>query len=638
MSAMPAAQADPIRRMDDAHALAEFGRGKHCRAWTLLGAHSAILEGVPGTRFAVWAPNAAAVSVAGDFNDWDVARNWMTACDDSGVWRAFLPGVGPGSLYKFALRARDGALMLRSDPYGRSFERRPGTAARVTAPSRHAWADHDWVRHRPDWREAPMAIYELHLGCWRRGEDGRFLNYREIAGQLVAYLADTGFTHVEVLPITEHPHDPSWGYQSTGFFAPTSRYGEPDDFRAFVDLLHQHHYGVILDWVPGHFPRDEGALARFDGTALYEHADPRRAGTPDWGTLHFNFARHEVRSFLLSSALYWLEEFHLDGLRVDAVAAMLYLDYGRRPGEWTPNPFGGREDLAATDFLRELNVITHGQCPGTFTIAEESSAWPAVSRPTWLGGLGFSMKWNMGWMHDVLGYFGRDPVHRSYHQDELTFGRLYAYDENFVLPLSHDEVVHGKGTLLRRMPGDRWQRFANLRLLLALQFTWPGRKLLFMGQEFGAWDEWSEQRALDWRQAAEPDHAGIRALVADLSRLYRDQPAMHRGDFEASGFEWIDCHDAPHSVVSFLRRDQGRQVAIILNCTPVPRFGYRVGLPLPGRWRERINSDSRHYGGSGLGNGGAVHTEPMPWQGQPHSVLATLPPLAALLLQPEADG
>ncbi|MFZ5658160.1 MAG: 1,4-alpha-glucan branching protein GlgB [Pseudomonadota bacterium] len=621
----------------DAADLADFSQGRLLRAWRLLGAHPITCEGVAGTRFSVWAPNAERVSVIGDFNDWDARRHLMSVHGESGVWETFLPGVGPGALYKFEMRVRDtGECLVRTDPYGRSFERRPLTAARVTADPLHVWTDHDWMRARPDWREAPMAIYEVHPGSWRRRDDGGFLDYRELARQLTDYLADTGFTHVELLPVTEHPHDPSWGYQSTGFFAPTSRYGEPDEFRAFVDWMHRHGYGVILDWVPGHFPRDEGALARFDGTALYEHADPQRAGTPDWGTLHFNFERLEVRSFLLSSALYWLEEFHLDGLRVDAVAAMLYLDFGRSPGHWSPNAFGGREDLAAVTFLREMNIATHGQCPGTFTIAEESSAWPAVTRPAWLGGLGFSMKWNMGWMHDTLGYFARDPVHRSYHHDALTFGRLYAFDENFVLPFSHDEVVHGKGTLLGRMPGDRWQRFANLRLLLALQFTWPGKKLLFMGQEFGVQAEWDEQRALDWAQAEQPEHAALRRLVADLSRLYRSLPALHRGDFDAQGFDWIDCHDAPHSVISFLRRHRGQHVAVVLNCTPVPRHGYRLGLPVPGRWRERLNTDSHWYGGSDMGNGGVVVAGSDAWQGLPCSAQLSLPPLAALVLEWEA--
>ncbi len=615
--------------------LAEFNAGRHRRAWQLLGAHPMTRDGIAGTRFSVWAPNATGASVIGDFSSWDGRRYPMSVHGQSGVWEVFLPGIEAGALYKFELRTQNGERLIRTDPYGRAFELRPGTAARIVAPSRHEWNDDGWMRTRPDWREAPMAIYEIHLGSWRRRADGGFFGYREIAEQLTTYLADTGFTHVELLPIAEHPHDPSWGYQGAGFFAPTSRYGEPDDLRAFIDWMHQHGYGVILDWVPGHFPRNEGWLARFDGTALYEHADPRRAEAPDWGTLHFNLGRYEVRCFLVSSALFWLEEFHIDGLRVDDVASMLYLDYGRRPGQWTPNEFGGNEDLAAVGFLRELNIATHGEFPGTFTVAEESSAWPAVTRPTWLGGLGFSMKWNMGWMHDALAYFAHDPVHRSYHHDALTFGRLYAFDENFVLPFSHDEVVHGKGTLLTRMPGDRWQRFANLRLLLALQFTWPGKKLLFMGQEFGAETEWDEQRALEWGLEVVPEHSGVRRLVGDLSRLYRDMPALHRGDFEASGFAWIDCHDTLQSVLSFLRRGDGQQLAIVLNCTPVPRHGYRMGLPEPGNWRERLNTDSHWYGGGNLGNFGAIKARPEPWQGQPYSVVLTLPPLAALVLQAE---
>lgn len=623
----------------DAEALARFAQGRHRRVWRLLGAHLLQQGGVDGTRFAVWAPNADRVSVVGDFNDWDGRRHRMRSLGDSGVWETFAPGVGAGALYKFELRHREsGRLLLKSDPYARAFEHRPGTASVVAAPSRHRWRDDDWMRHRPDWRHAPMAIYELHAGSWRRKPDGGHLGWRELGERLAEYLADTGFTHVELMPVAEHPHDPSWGYQCTGFFAPTRRHGEADDLRALVDHLHRHGYGVILDWVPGHFPRDDWALVAFDGTCLYEHVDPVRAVTPDWGTLHFNFGRHEVRGFLISSALYWLEQFHFDGLRVDAVASMIYLDYGRGPDEWTPNRYGGNEDLNAVSFLQELNAVTHGECPGSVTLAEESTAWPGVTRPTWLDGLGFSMKWNLGWMHDTLAWFGRDPNHRSHHHAELTFARTYAFSENFVLPFSHDEVVHGKGTLLSRMPGDRWRKFANLRLLLALLFAWPGKKLLFMGQEFGASREWDEQRALDWDEAGVPEHAGVRALVADLSRLYRDTPALHRHDFDAAGFAWIDCHDNTQSVLSFLRRDGDAWVAIVLNGTPVARHGYRIGLPRAGIWRERINTDSHWYGGSDLGNGGAVVAEQWPHHGMPCSAALTLPPLAALYLEWEAAG
>jgi 1,4-alpha-glucan branching enzyme len=613
--------------------LAAFGEGRHRHAWKLLGAHLCTCDGVVGTRFAVWAPNADAVAVVGDFNDWNDGRHRLHSLGETGVWAGFVTEAHAGQHYRFRIRPRGSRNWLtRADPYARWFEARPGNAARIAAPSAYCWGDEDWMHRRPDWRHAPMAIYEVHAGSWRRHADGRFLGYRQLAAALVEYLADTGFTHVELLPVSEHPLDASWGYQCTGFFAPTSRFGDPDDFRALVDTLHRHGYGVILDWVPGHFPTDDWALARYDGTALYEHEDPRRGVTPDWGTLSFNLGRHEVQSFLISSGLYWLREFHIDGLRVDAVAAMLHLDFGRAEDAWIPNIHGGRENLEAIDFLREMNRVTHGEAPGSFTIAEESSAWPAVTRPDWLGGLGFSMKWNMGWMHDTLDYMAQDPVYRRYHHDRLTFSRLYAFDENFVLPFSHDEVVHCKGSLLGRMPGDDWQRFANLRLLFALQFTWPGKKLVFMGQEFGARSEWDESLGLDWQQAALPAHAGVRTLVRDLSLLHRDCPALHRDDFDAQGFEWIDCHDAENSVLAYLRRADEEWVATILNFTPVARHDYRIGLPVPGRWRERLNSDSRYYGGSDVGNLGAMATEALPWMGRPCSLRLTLPPLGALLL------
>jgi 1,4-alpha-glucan branching enzyme len=611
-------------------ALRAFCEGRHHAAWRMLGAHP-LPEG--GVRFAVWAPNARAVSVVGDFNGWATGASALERVGSSGVWSVRVAQAHAGQHYRFRLLPSEGdAWLERTDPFARWFEPRPGNAARIAPNPQHQWNDATWLAGRADWLSAPMAIYEVHLGSWRRRPDGSFLRYPELAHALADYLADTGFTHVELLPITEHPLDASWGYQSVGFFAPTSRFGAPDEFRAFVDILHQRGYGVILDWVPGHFPRDDWALARFDGTALYEHEDPRRGESPDWGTLRFNLARHEVRSFLISSALYWLQEFHLDGLRVDAVAAMLYLDFGRAEGEWIPNAHGGREDLEAIDFLRRLNVAVHGEARGCFTIAEESSAWPAVTRPDWLGGLGFSMKWNMGWMHDSLSYLRLDPVFRRFHHDLLTFSRLYAFDENFVLPFSHDEVVHCKGSLLGRMPGDDWQRFANLRLLLAWQFAWPGKKLLFMGQEFGARAEWDEAGELDWAQAAHPAHAGVRALVRDLSRLYRDDPALHRLDFDAAGFEWIDCHDSENSVLAFLRRSEGRWVAVVLNFTPIVRQDYRLGLPLPGVWRELVNTDSLAYGGSNSGNAGAIMAGGSPWMGRPCSARLTLPPLAALLL------
>lgn len=611
-------------------ALEAFGEGRHHAAWRLLGAH-ALAEG--GVRFTVWAPNARAVSVVGEFNGWDVAAHPLHRLGDSGVWSAQAGSARPGQLYRFRLLPQAGeAWIERTDPFARWFEQRPGNAARIAPRSLHCWGDAAWMSQRPHWLRAPMAIYEVHLGSWRRRPDGQFLGYRELAIALADYLDDTGFTHVELLPITEHPLDASWGYQCVGFFAPTSRFGEPDDFCAFVDLLHQRGYGVILDWVPGHFPRDDWALARFDGTALFEHADPRRGESADWGTLHFNLGRHEVRSFLISSALYWLREFHLDGLRVDAVASMLYLDFGRAEGAWQPNVHGGREDLEAIEFLRRLNNAVHGEAPGCFTIAEESSAWPAVTRPDWLGGLGFSMKWNMGWMHDSLSYMKLEPVVRRFHHALLSFSRLYAFEENFVLPFSHDEVVHCKGSLLGRMPGDEWQRFAQLRLLLAWQFGWPGKKLLFMGQEFGARAEWDENRELDWAQAMAPTHGGVRRLVGDLSRLYRNDPVLHQHDFDAEGFEWIDCHDSENSVLSFLRRAGERWIAVVLNFTPIVRHDYRLGLPLPGRWRELINTDASIYGGSNCGNAGECLSQAQPWMGRPCSTRLFLPPLGALLL------
>ena len=619
----------------DQEELARFHRGEHFRAWRILGAHPRTRDGVTGTRFSVWAPNADRVSVVGDFNHWDGSDHRMTVHPGIGIWELFVPGIGAGDLYKFEIRNRTtGAVVDKIDPFARRFEARPRTACVVDGAAEHPWGDANWLANRPDWQRAPMTVYEIHPGSWRRNDDGSFLGYRQLADALVAELAETGFTHVELMPVTEHPYDASWGYQTTGYFAPTSRFGNPDDFRYFVDTLHQAGIGVILDWVPAHFPRDEHALAGFDGTALFEHADPRRGETPEWGTLSFNFGRNEVRSFLVSSALYWLEEFHLDGLRIDAVASMLYLDYGRKDGDWMPNAYGGNEDLEAVEFLRTLNSVTHGECPGTVTIAEESTAWPGVTRPVHLGGLGFSMKWNMGWMHDTLEYFRHEPVHRRYHHDALTFGLLYAHHENFVLPLSHDEVVHGKGPLLDKMPGDRWQQFANLRLLYAFMYAYPGKKLLFMGDEFGLPEEWNHDRPLNFGLLEHDEHSGLRRLVADLNALYRDRPALHGDDFEQQGFEWIDCHDADNSVISFLRRSGDRMMAVVCNFTPVVRHGYRIGVPQSGSWRECLNSDAEHYGGSNQGNLGRVKTEPRPWMGRPASVSLTLPPLAAVFLEP----
>ncbi len=624
------------------HDLFLFNAGRLLQAYRTLGAQPMKREGVDGTRFAVWAPNAERISVVGDFNRWDGRMHPLAARGASGVWELFVPGVAPGALYKFEIRSRaSGEVFLKTDPYAQWCEQRPSTAAKVVAPSDYAWGDAEWleVRRRWDWLHAPINIYEVHAGSWRRHADERPYSYAELAAALIPYVRELGCTHVELLPLTEHPLDESWGYQTTGYFAPTSRYGTPDDLRRFVDACHRAGLGVILDWVPGHFPQDAFALSRFDGTALYEHEDPRRGIHHEWGTRAFNYGRHEVQTFLLSSAYYWLSEFHFDGLRVDAVASMLYLDYAREADEWLPNVHGGRENLEAMEFVRALNVMVHGEFPGALTIAEESTAWPMVSRPAYVGGLGFSMKWNMGWMHDILGYLRHDPVHRRYHHDALTFGQLYAYSENFVLPLSHDEVVHGKGSLLAKMPGDDWQRFANVRLLFALQMTSPGKKLNFMGNEFAQAVEWQANAALGWiepRDVSDDRHSGIARLFRDLSRLYRELPALHELDFDSEGFRWIDCHDTDQSTLAFLRQARERSVAVIvLNFTPVVRAGYRIGVPRGGGYREVCNTDSRLYGGSDIGNAGALSAVPTPWMGFAHSIDLTLPPLAALILVPD---
>ncbi|MBI5899196.1 MAG: 1,4-alpha-glucan branching protein GlgB [Rhodocyclales bacterium] len=614
-----------------------FNAGRLRQAWRRLGAVPEIRDGVEGVCFRVWAPNAERVSVVGGFNAWDGRTHQMATLGASGVWELFVPDLGPGALYRFELRLRGGAVKLKSDPYARAFERRPATACCVTAPAAHAWGDDAWMQARAaaDWLGAPMSVYEMHAGSWMRHPDRSFYSYRELAARLVPYLGDMGYTHVEFMPLMEHPLDESWGYQCTGFFAPSSRFGSADDLRFLIDSLHQAGIGVILDWVPGHFPADDWALAHFDGTALYEHEDPKQKMHPDWGTHVFNYGRNEVRSFLLSSASYWLSEFHVDALRVDAVASMLYLDYSRKPGEWTPNAHGGRENLEAIAFLRELNEMVHADFPGALTIAEESTAWPMVSRPTWLGGLGFSMKWNMGWMNDSLEYMAQNPVYRRYHHERLTFGQLYAYSENFVLPLSHDEVVHGKRSLLGKMPGDEWQRFASLRLLLAYQMAAPGKKLLFMGGELGQPWEWRPGEELPWHLLQYPLHAGVQSLTRELNRLYVAEAALHQLDFSPEGFQWIDCHDADQSVVSWLRRGRdGRHAVVVLNFTPVPRRGYRLGVPQAGDYIERLNTDSVHYGGSDLGNGGRVTAQPQAWMGFPASLSLSLPPLAALVLLP----
>ncbi len=613
-----------------------FGEGKHWHAYRFLGAHLWETEGVQGTLFAVWAPNAQRVSVVGEFNRWDGRCYPMRARGGSGVWELFIPHLGAHQLYKFEIHGRDsGQIFLKTDPYGFGFELRPQTSSYVVESPKHTWQDGTWLtaRQQRDWLHSPMGIYEVHLGSWQQAEGGGFLNYRELAHRLVDYVKKLGFTHIELLPVAEHPLDASWGYQVTGYFAPSSRYGSPDDFRYFVDHCHLQGIGVILDWVPGHFPKDAHGLAWFDGTALYEYADPRQGEHRDWGTLIFNYGRHEVKNFLLSNALFWLAEYHIDGLRVDAVASMLYLDYSRQQGEWVPNIYGGNENLEAIAFLRELNAVTHAEHPGTFIIAEESTSWPQVTRPTWLGGLGFSMKWNMGWMHDTLEYMSKDPIYRFHHHQHLTFGMLYAFTENFLLPFSHDEVVHGKRSLLDRMPGDCWQRFANLRLLYTYMWTYPGKKLLFMGGEFAQGREWNFESSLEWDLLNLPAHTGIQTLIGDLNRLYQSIPALHRYEFEAKGFAWIDCHDAAQSVISYMRHgEENEEVTVILNFTPVPRHDYRIGVSAPGYYQEAFNSDAHYYGGSNVGNL-PMEAEKVAWMGKEYSLNLTLPPLGGIILQ-----
>jgi 1,4-alpha-glucan branching enzyme len=614
--------------------------GRHEELYEKLGAHVREIDGVTGTAFAVWAPNARSVAVVGDFNSWDGRLHPMRSLGSSGIWELFVPDVAPGSYYKFEVRSQDGRLRLKADPVAFHAEVPPGNASRVFR-SEHAWSDAAWLERRggSEPLREPMSIYEVHLGSWRRNpaEGNRPLSYRELADELADYVSDLGFTHVELLPVMEHPFSGSWGYQVTGYFAPTSRFGDPDDFRAFVERMHERGIGVILDWVPAHFPRDDWALATFDGTHLYEHADPRRGAHPDWGTLVFNLGRSEVKNFLLSNALYWLREHHADGIRVDAVASMLYLDYSRKAGEWIPNEHGGREDLESVAFLKEMNETLFGRVPGVISAAEESTAWPGVSRPTYLGGLGFGFKWNMGWMHDTLVYFQKDPVYRSYQHHTLTFSLLYAFSENFILPLSHDEVVHGKRSLLDKMPGDRWQKFANLRLLYAYMWSHPGKKLLFMGGELGEWEEWNAEGSLHWNLLEFEEHAGIQSLVRDLNRSYRDTPALYERDFDPDGFRWLEANDAANNVIAFARLDDSgeRPLVCVLNLSPVPRYDYRIGMPLCCRWRESLNSDSPFYGGSGVGNLGGVEAEPVGWHDQPFSALVTLPPLGAVWFVPE---
>jgi 1,4-alpha-glucan branching enzyme len=611
--------------------------GRHQELWKVLGSRRRLVDGCEGVHFALWAPGARRVSVVGDFNRWDGRRHPCRNRGASGVWELFVPGLEPGGRYKYEIHGADGRIALKADPLGREAELRPGTASLVPADPPYAWGDAAWMeerRQRPQ-LDRPLSIYELHPGSWRRPWDGRtFHDWGQLADQLIPYLLEQGFTHVELLPVMEHPLDASWGYQVLGYYAPTARFGSPDAFRAFVDRLHQAGLGVILDWVPAHFPKDGHGLARLDGTALYEHEDPRQGEHPDWGTLVFNFGRREVRNFLLANALYWIEEFHADGLRIDAVASMLYLDYSRGEGGWVPNIHGGRENLEAIDFLRELNILLFGRYPGLLSVAEESTSWPMVSRPVHLGGLGFNLKWNMGWMNDTLRYFELDPVHRRWHHDLMSFSLMYAWHENFILVLSHDEVVHGKKSLLSRMPGDPWQQRANLRLLLAWMWCHPGRKLLFMGGEWGQTAEWDEGAQLDWAALALPEHAGLQLLVRQLNALLRGEPALSELDFVPEGFEWINVHDAEHSVFSFLRRSRaGGELLVVANATPVPRLGYRVGLPVPGYWREILNTDAACYGGSNLGNAGGSHSEAQGWDGRDHSLVLTLPPLGLLVLK-----
>ena len=619
-----------------------FGEGNHTRIYEKLGAHPTEIGGVAGVHFAVWAPNAVRASVVGDFNGWDGRVHPMRSLGASGVWEIFIPAAQIGQRYKFELRARSGEVLLKIDPFGQAFEVPPLSASVICRPD-HDWQDAEWMAARPgmeSWFQRPLAIYEVHLGSWARaGQGARYLTYTELANRLIPYVQEMGYTHIELLPVMEHPYSGSWGYQVTGFYAPTSRFGSPADFKAFVDAFHRAGIGVLLDWVPGHFPRDAHALARFDGTALFEHADPRQGEHRDWGTLIFNYGRNEVRNYLLANALFWLHEYHLDGLRVDAVASMLYLDYSRQSGEWIPNRYGGRENLEAIEFIRQLNTLTHGESPGSMMIAEESTAWPSVSRPAYLGGLGFTYKWNMGWMNDILQYVTRDPVYRRYDHQHLTFSLLYAFSENFILPFSHDEVVHGKGSMFGKIPGDDWQKAATLRALFGFMYAHPGKKLMFMGAEFGQGREWDHDHSLDWHLLDRPLHAGIRRFVSDLNRVYRSEPALYEVDFEGAGFSWIDCNDSENSVVSLIRRGRsGRSPVIaVLNFTPVHRDGYVIGVPQAGTYIELLNSDAAVYGGLNIGNAGTVSTQAVAAHGHQQSLRLMLPALSCLLLK-AAEG
>jgi 1,4-alpha-glucan branching enzyme len=619
-----------------------FNEGTHYELWKKLGAHIVRTGELNGTHFAVWAPNAEQVSVIGDFNGWDTKLHKLRRRATSGIWQGFIPGVGEGALYKYHLKSRIGGYEVnKADPFGLSQERSPGRAS-VVCDLQYDWQDADWMSARGARQrlDAPISIYECHLGSWRRNapEGYRSLSYREIAFDLAEHVKRHGFTHVELLPVMEHPFFGSWGYQTTGYFAPTSRYGTPQDLKFLVDHLHQQGIGVIFDWVPSHFPHDEHGLAYFDGTHLYEHDDPRQRVQPDWNSYVFNYGRSEVRSFLISSAMYWIEEYHADGLRVDAVASMLYLDYSREPGKWIPNKYGGRENLEAIDFLRQFNTAVYAKHPDVQTIAEESTAWPMVTRPVHVGGLGFGLKWDMGWMHDTLAYMAEDPVHRKYHHGRLTFRMIYAFNENFVLPLSHDEVVHGKGSLLAKMPGDEWQKFANLRLLMGYMCASPGKKLLFMGTELAPWEEWRHDAELPWPALDDPQRRAFARWLTALNTAYCHEPALHALDCDPAGFEWIDTNDSERSVISFLRKSPGgsEQIAVVCNFTPVPRYNYRIGVPRGGYWRELLNSDASEHGGSGHGNLGGVEASPVPHFARMHSLTLTLPPLGAVFFKSEA--
>ncbi len=613
--------------------LHHHSEGNHWHIYHHLGANKKKIDNIEGVLFAVWAPNAQRVSIVGNFNSWDGRRHIMQKRDGYGVWELFIPDLAEGELYKFEVLDLNGHLVEKIDPYARSFELRPNNAAIIATESQHQWQDQQWLEQRQNqnWQHAPVSVYEVHLGSWKRDSNHHFMNYRDLAHELAAFVNEAGFTHIELLPITEHPFDGSWGYQTLGYFAPTSRFGSPDDFRYFVDYMHQHNIGIILDWVPAHFPTDSHGLARYDGTALYEHEDPRKGEHRDWGTYIYNYGRNEVKNFLIASALYWLEEFHLDGLRVDAVASMLYLDYSREANDWIPNEHGGNENFEAIEFLKHLTSVAHQQQPGSLMIAEESTAWPAVSRPTSDNGLGFNMKWNMGWMHDTLTFIEKEPIHRQHHHDKLTFGLMYAFSENFMLPFSHDEVVHGKSSMIEKMPGDEWQKFANLRLLYTFMLTYPGKKLLFMGNEFAQYSEWNEATELSWHLLNGVMHQGILKLLSTLNRFYRENSALHYYDFDGQGFQWLNCEDNQNSVISYLRKHDNQHFLIVLNFTPVPRKNYRLGVPRLGRYTEHFNSDSEFYAGSNFHTIKEVSTTNQGHMGFEHSITLDLPPLGGLI-------